>query len=91
MILRACTKNVRRFDYFLQKLKTNLKNKIKVFKANCISSKIQEREKITIKTVLETVKGLTLDFEQELPIQKAKNMSGQASQKMMEEIKFVKV
>ena len=90
-ILTACTKNVSRFDYFWPKLKTYLRNKIKAFKGGCISSKIQEWGNITSdKEILKTVRGLTLDFEQEPQVQKTKMMSGQASQKVMVEInKFV--
>ena len=65
-----------RFDYFLPKLKTYLKTKIKVCKDGCISSKIQEWENITSdKETLKTVERLTLDFEQEPPRQKTKLMS----------------
>ena len=37
-ILTACTENVSRFDYFLPKLKTYLRNKIKALKGGCISN-----------------------------------------------------
>ena len=76
-ILTVCIENVSRFDYFY----------LKPF----ISTKIQEWGNITSdKEILKTVKGLTLDFEQEPQVQKIKMMSGQASQKMMVEInKFV--
>ena len=40
-ILAACTKNVNWFDYFLPKLKSHLKNKIKAIKDGPIPSKIQ--------------------------------------------------
>ena len=79
--LRACTKNVSRFDYFLPNLKKYLGNKINVFKCGCISSKIEEWESIrSDKEILKTVKGLASDFEPESPSQKTKVMSGQASQ-----------
>ena len=74
-------------DYFLPKLKTYLRNKIKAFTGGCISSKIQEWENITLnKEILKTVEGLTLDFIQESTSQTTKMMSGQASQRVMEEI-----
>ena len=86
-ILTACTENVSRFDYFLPKLKTYLRKKIKAFKGGCISSKIQEWENITSdKEILKTVEGLTLDSVHELPSQNSKVMSGQASQNVMVEI-----
>ena len=86
-VLTACTKKVSRFDYYLPKLKTYLRNKIKAFKGGCISSKNQEWENITsVKDILKTVEGLTLNYEQQLPSQKTKMISGQASQKVMEEI-----
>ena len=57
-ILTTCTKNISRFDYFLPKLKTYLRNKIKVFKGFCISSKIPEWENITSdKEILKIVEG----------------------------------
>ena len=57
-ILTACTENVSRFDYFLPKLKTYLRNKIKALKGGCISNKIQEWENMTsdeeiVKTVVD--------------------------------------
>ena len=57
-ILTACTENVSRFDYFLPKLKTYLRNKIKALKGGCISNKIQEWENNTsdeeiVKTVVD--------------------------------------
>ena len=71
----------------MPKLKTNLRSKVKAFKGGCISSKIQEWESITSdKKILKPVEVLALDFEQEPPSQKAKVMSGQASQKVMTEI-----
>ena len=71
----------------MPKLKTYLRNKIKAFKGGCISSKIQEwKNIISDKEILQTVEGLTLDFEQEPLSQKTKVMSGQASQKVMVEI-----
>ena len=86
-ILTTCTENVSRFDYFLPKLKTYLRKKIKAFKGGCISSKIQEWENITSdKEILKTVEKFTLDFKQEPPGQKTQVMNGQASQNVMVEI-----
>ena len=86
-IFTACNEKVSRFNYFLPKLKTYSTNKIKAFNGGCISNKVQEWENITSgKEILKTVEGLTLDFEQELPSQNTKMISGQASQKVMEEI-----
>ena len=86
-IFTACNEKVSRFNYFLPKLKTYSTNKIKAFNGGYISNKVQEWENITSgKEILETVEGLTLDFEQELPSQNTKMISGQASQKVMEEI-----
>ena len=68
-------------------LKTYLQYRIKTFKGGCISRKIQEWENITSdKEILKAVEDLTLDFEQEPPIQKTRMRSSQASQKVMEEI-----
>ena len=86
-IFTACTEKVSRFNYFLLKLKTYSTNKTKAFNGGCISNKVPEWENITSdKEILKTVEGLTLDFEQELPSQNTKMISGQSSQKVMEEI-----
>ena len=86
-IFTACTEKVSRFNYFLLKLKTYSTNKTKAFNGGCISNKVQEWENITSdKEILKTVEGLTLDFEQELSSQNTKMISGQSSQKVMEEI-----
>ena len=71
----------------MQKLKANLRNKIKAFKGGCISSKIQEWENIIYdKITMETVKGLKSDFVQKSPSQKTGMMSCPASKKVMGEI-----
>ena len=71
----------------MSKLKTYLRDRIKVFISSCISNKTQEWENIkSDKEILKTADGLTLDFEQEHPSQKTKVMSGQSSQKGMIEI-----
>ena len=68
-VLTACSENVSWFDYFLPKLRTYLRNKIKAFKGGFVSSKIHKWENITSdKEIRKTVEGLTLDFEQECDV-----------------------
>ena len=63
-----------------------LRNKIKAFNGGCVSSKAQEGKYYSRQRNSETVEGLSLDSEQEHSSQKTKLMSGQASQKVLEEI-----
>ena len=74
-------------EQFLPELKQRLQQKLLNFKGGFISTKLKEWAKITPEPeILETVKGLTLEFLEEPSIKKLGMKSGQNSLQIMSEV-----